>query len=156
MVGTMSVGYDHIDLKACADRGIKVGFTPDVLTNSVAELTVALLLATSRRLKEGRLGQQYAGAAGVSRDLGSDKECLQLGACAHLCACIPACVCVCVCVCVHTHERLRVCARTLVCSYAYLCVRMCVRMCVCVCVCVCVAKVFNNFLLGTVLFFFFS
>ncbi|KAL8612905.1 hypothetical protein ACOMHN_034982 [Nucella lapillus] len=53
VVGTMSVGYDHVDLKACARRGIRVGFTPDVLTNAVAELTMALLLATSRRLKEG-------------------------------------------------------------------------------------------------------
>lgn len=49
----MSVGYDHVDLEACAQRGIKVGFTPNVLTNAAAELTVALLLATSRRLKEG-------------------------------------------------------------------------------------------------------
>jgi glyoxylate/hydroxypyruvate reductase len=49
----MSVGYDHIDLQACADKDIKVGFTPNVLTNAVAELTMALLLATSRRLKEG-------------------------------------------------------------------------------------------------------
>ena len=55
VVGTMSVGYDHIDLKACDELGIKVGFTPNVLTNAVAELTVALLLATSRRLKEGTL-----------------------------------------------------------------------------------------------------
>lgn len=52
VVGTMSVGFDHVDLKACAERGVKVGFTPDVLTNAVAELTMALLLATSRRLKE--------------------------------------------------------------------------------------------------------
>ncbi|MGH0150764.1 UNVERIFIED_CONTAM: hypothetical protein FKN15_018222 [Acipenser sinensis] len=34
------------------NRGIRVGYTPDVLTDSVAELTVALLLATSRRLIE--------------------------------------------------------------------------------------------------------
>lgn len=53
VVSTMSVGYDHVDLEACAQRGIKVGFTPNVLTNAAAELTVALLLATSRRLKEG-------------------------------------------------------------------------------------------------------
>lgn len=33
-------------------RGMRVGYTPDVLTDSVAELTVALLLATSRRLIE--------------------------------------------------------------------------------------------------------
>lgn len=33
-------------------RGIRVGYTPDVLTDAVAELTVALLLTTSRRLIE--------------------------------------------------------------------------------------------------------
>lgn len=33
-------------------RGIRVGYTPEVLTDSVAELTVALLLTTSRRLIE--------------------------------------------------------------------------------------------------------
>ena len=58
VVGTMSVGFDHVDLKACAERGVKVGFTPNVLTNAVAELTVALLLATSRRLKEGKLEEK--------------------------------------------------------------------------------------------------
>lgn len=53
VIGTMSVGYDHVDLGACRKRGIPVGFTPDVLTNATAELTVALLLSVSRRLKEG-------------------------------------------------------------------------------------------------------
>lgn len=53
VIGTMSVGYEHIDLEECKRRNISVGFTPDVLTNATAELTVALLLATSRRLKEG-------------------------------------------------------------------------------------------------------
>lgn len=50
---TMSVGYEHIDLDACKRLGIKVGNTPDVSTETVAELTVALLLATSRRIVEG-------------------------------------------------------------------------------------------------------
>lgn len=49
----MSVGYDHIDMTECRERNIPVGFTPDVLTNATAELTVGLLLATSRRLIEG-------------------------------------------------------------------------------------------------------
>ncbi|GFY48143.1 hypothetical protein TNIN_15111 [Trichonephila inaurata madagascariensis] len=52
VVGTMSVGHDHIDLPECKKRGIAVGNTPDVLTDAVAELTIALLLATSRRLME--------------------------------------------------------------------------------------------------------
>ncbi|XP_073447722.1 glyoxylate reductase/hydroxypyruvate reductase-like isoform X1 [Aquarana catesbeiana] len=52
VVSTMSVGYDHLSLDEIKKRGIRVGFTPDVLTEAVAELTVALLLATSRRLIE--------------------------------------------------------------------------------------------------------
>ncbi|XP_067615060.1 glyoxylate reductase/hydroxypyruvate reductase isoform X2 [Eurosta solidaginis] len=51
-IATISVGYEHIDLKECKKRGIRVGYTPDVLTDATAELTVALLLATSRRLLE--------------------------------------------------------------------------------------------------------
>ncbi|XP_037954440.1 glyoxylate reductase/hydroxypyruvate reductase [Teleopsis dalmanni] len=51
-ISTMSVGYEHIDLAACNKRGIRVGYTPDVLTDATAELTLALLLATSRRLFE--------------------------------------------------------------------------------------------------------
>ncbi|ELU16240.1 hypothetical protein CAPTEDRAFT_171654 [Capitella teleta] len=53
VIGTMSVGYEHIDLAECKSRGIIVGYTPDVLTDATAELTVALLLATSRRIVEG-------------------------------------------------------------------------------------------------------
>ncbi len=53
VVGTMSVGFDHIDIAACKKRGIAVGHTPNVLTDAVAELTMALLLATARRLHEG-------------------------------------------------------------------------------------------------------
>ncbi|XP_054155371.1 glyoxylate reductase/hydroxypyruvate reductase-like [Oppia nitens] len=52
VISTLSVGYDHIDIKECHKRGIVVGHTPDVLTDAVAELTIALLLATSRRLFE--------------------------------------------------------------------------------------------------------
>lgn len=45
--------YEHIDSAACKKRGIRVGYTPDVLTDAVADLTIGLLLATSRRLIEG-------------------------------------------------------------------------------------------------------
>ncbi|XP_030376115.1 glyoxylate reductase/hydroxypyruvate reductase [Scaptodrosophila lebanonensis] len=51
-ISTMSVGYEHIDIDECKKRGIRVGFTPDVLTDATAELTLALLLATNRRLFE--------------------------------------------------------------------------------------------------------
>lgn len=52
VVSTMSVGVDHLDLKAMKARNIKVGYTPGVLTEAVTELTIGLLLATSRRLFE--------------------------------------------------------------------------------------------------------
>lgn len=52
VVSTMSVGYDHIDVRACAARGVIIGHTPGVLTETTAELALALLLATSRRLPE--------------------------------------------------------------------------------------------------------
>lgn len=48
----MSVGYDHLDIQEIRKRGIKIAYTPDVLTDATAELAVALLLATSRRLFE--------------------------------------------------------------------------------------------------------
>lgn len=51
-MATMSVGYEHIDVEEARSRGIKIGYTPDVLTSAVAELTVGILLATSRRLFE--------------------------------------------------------------------------------------------------------
>lgn len=49
----MSVGYEHIDLQSCIERGVAVTNTPNVSSDSVAELTVALVLLTARRLLEG-------------------------------------------------------------------------------------------------------
>lgn len=40
VVATISVGHDHIDLEECKKRGIRIGYTPDVLTDATAELTV--------------------------------------------------------------------------------------------------------------------
>lgn len=48
----MSVGYDHIDLAAMKKYGIRLGYTPDVLTETVAETTVGLLISTTRRFYE--------------------------------------------------------------------------------------------------------
>ena len=53
VIGTFSVGTDHIDLPACAARGIAVVNTPDVLTEATAELTMLLILAAARRAGEG-------------------------------------------------------------------------------------------------------
>ncbi|XP_053226523.1 glyoxylate reductase/hydroxypyruvate reductase isoform X2 [Podarcis raffonei] len=52
VISTLSVGYDHLAIEEIKKRGIRVGYTPDILTDATAELTVALLLATSRRLPE--------------------------------------------------------------------------------------------------------
>jgi glyoxylate reductase len=51
-VGTMSVGYDHIDLRGAADRGITVGHTPGVLAETTADLAWSLLMAGARRIVE--------------------------------------------------------------------------------------------------------
>lgn len=50
IVSTFSVGYDAIDVEYARTRGIPVTNTPDVLTDEVADLTVALLLATVREI----------------------------------------------------------------------------------------------------------
>ena len=52
-VCTMSVGYNHIDLAACTARRVLVTNTPDVLTETTADLAFALLMATARRMSEG-------------------------------------------------------------------------------------------------------
>jgi glyoxylate reductase len=53
VVSNMAVGVDNIDLAACSERLIPVGHTPDVLTETTADLAFALLLAAARRLIEG-------------------------------------------------------------------------------------------------------
>src|SRR5687767_9350014 len=40
VVSTLSVGYDHVDVKACRRRNIAVGNTPGVLTETSADLTL--------------------------------------------------------------------------------------------------------------------
>lgn len=50
IIANFGVGVDRVDLQAASSRHILVTNTPDVLTESVAELALALLLATARRL----------------------------------------------------------------------------------------------------------
>lgn len=52
VISTLSVGFDHLAMDEIKKRGIRVGYTPDVLTEATAELSVALLLTTCRRLPE--------------------------------------------------------------------------------------------------------
>lgn len=53
VVSNMAVGYDNVDVAACTSRGIPVGNTPGVLTDTTADLTFALLIAAARRIVEG-------------------------------------------------------------------------------------------------------
>ena len=61
IIANFGVGYDGIDLAHCAERGIVVTNTPDVLTEEVADTALGLLLMTvrelsaaERHLREGR------------------------------------------------------------------------------------------------------
>ncbi|MEA2444673.1 MAG: glyoxylate reductase [Thermoleophilales bacterium] len=51
-IANCAVGTNNIDLAAAAERGIAVGNTPDVLTETTADLAWALLMAGARRLGE--------------------------------------------------------------------------------------------------------
>jgi len=53
VIGTFSVGYDHIDVAAAKARGIKVCNTPDVLSVATAECAMLLLMMAARRAGEG-------------------------------------------------------------------------------------------------------
>jgi glyoxylate reductase len=53
VLGTYSVGYDHIDVSACRARALPVVNTPDVLSLATAECVMLLILAASRRAGEG-------------------------------------------------------------------------------------------------------
>ncbi|KAG5882978.1 hypothetical protein JTB14_026436 [Gonioctena quinquepunctata] len=55
VIGAMSAGYNHIDIGEVKKRGIKLGNTPNVLNDAVADVAILLALAASRRLHEGRL-----------------------------------------------------------------------------------------------------
>lgn len=52
VVANMAVGYDNIDVEAATEKNVIVCNTPDVLTDTTADLTFALLMATARRLIE--------------------------------------------------------------------------------------------------------
>ena len=51
-ISNYAVGVDNVDVEAATARGIQVGNTPGVLTESTADLAVALMLAAMRRLAE--------------------------------------------------------------------------------------------------------
>jgi glyoxylate reductase len=64
LIASFGTGVDHIDLDTARQRGVIVTNTPGVLTEDTADMTMALVLATARRLAEGeRLvrSQKWAG-----------------------------------------------------------------------------------------------
>ena len=52
VVSNYAVGYDNIDVRACAARGVAVGNTPGALTETTADFAFALILAAARRIPE--------------------------------------------------------------------------------------------------------
>jgi glyoxylate reductase len=55
VISNMAVGVDNIDINACTRRKIPVGNTPGVLTESTADLTMALLLSIARNIPQASL-----------------------------------------------------------------------------------------------------
>ena len=53
IISTFSVGYDHIDTKYAKEKKIRVGYTPEVLTDATADMAFALLINSLRRISEG-------------------------------------------------------------------------------------------------------
>jgi glyoxylate reductase len=53
MIASFGAGVDHVDLAAAAEKNIIITNTPDVLTEDTADLTMALVLMTPRRMGEG-------------------------------------------------------------------------------------------------------
>ncbi len=53
LIANFGAGVDHIDLATCRQRNVIVTNTPDVLTEDTADMTMAMIIAVSRRLAEG-------------------------------------------------------------------------------------------------------
>ncbi len=53
VISTYSVGFDHIDTNYAKKNKIRVGFTPDVLTDATADLAFSLMIDVMRRVSEG-------------------------------------------------------------------------------------------------------
>ncbi len=53
VISTFSVGFDHIDIKYAKKNKIRVGYTPEVLTDATADLAFSLMIDVMRRVSEG-------------------------------------------------------------------------------------------------------
>lgn len=81
VISNIAVGYNNIDLAAARERGIVVTNTPDVLTESSADFTWALILGITRRVSEGDRLLRRGGWKGWALDfmLGTELRGKQLG-----------------------------------------------------------------------------
>ena len=81
VVSNVAVGYNNIDVAHARSRGIVVTNTPDVLTESVADFTWAMILAITRRISEGERLVRSGRWPGWALDqlLGSELRGKQLG-----------------------------------------------------------------------------
>jgi glyoxylate reductase len=81
IVANVAVGYNNIDIPYARSRGIVVTHTPDVLTESVADFTWALILAITRRLSEAERVVRRGEWKGWALDfmLGTELKGKQLG-----------------------------------------------------------------------------
>jgi glyoxylate reductase len=81
VVANVAVGFNNIDVAYATSRGVLVTNTPDVLTESVADFTWALILAVTRRLSEGERVVRRGAWKGWAFDfmLGSELRGKQLG-----------------------------------------------------------------------------
>ncbi len=81
VVANVAVGYDNVDVDACRERGVVVTNTPGVLTAATADLAMALILMTTRRLGEAerlvRSGREWQWGMGMM--LGSGLQGRTLG-----------------------------------------------------------------------------
>jgi glyoxylate reductase len=81
VVANVAVGYDNVDVAAARERGVVVTNTPGVLDGATADLTMALVLAITRRLPDGvaRVRDGRWGPWQPAQDLGMDLAGATLG-----------------------------------------------------------------------------
>ena len=80
-VSNVAVGYNNIDVPACRERNVLVTNTPGVLTDATADIAMALILMSTRRLAEGErvIRTQQPWQWGMFYMLGSSIQGSQLG-----------------------------------------------------------------------------
>jgi glyoxylate reductase len=66
LIANYGAGFDHIDVSTARQRGILVSNTPGVLTDDTADMTMALILAVTRRIPEGLASMQAGQWSGWS------------------------------------------------------------------------------------------